>query len=348
MKGIGTKLWLFLFLGMFLLSWPVKAIPHESHDGEVNVYSARKERLIKPLLDRFTEKTGIKANLVTGKADMLLKRLESEGIHSPADLLITVDAGRLERAKAAGLLQPIYSPVLNKSIPENLRDPSGYWYALSIRARVIIYAKDRVSPDEVSTYEALSDPPWKGRILMRSSSNIYNQSLVASMIEALGPEKTEKWARGLVANFARPPRGGDTDQIRAVAAGEGDITIANTYYLARLIASPRPEDRKVAEKVAILWPNQQDRGVHINISGAGVTKSSKNKENAIKLLEFLVSDEAQKWYAEVNHEYPVKPGVPRSRILEAWGDFRADSINLTVLGKNNREAVKIMDRAGWR
>lgn len=318
------------------------------HAEEVNIYSARKEALIKPLLDRFTSSTGIKVNLVTGKADALLKRLEAEGMLSPADVLLTVDAGRLERAKAMGLLQPIYSSVLDANIPANLRDPAGYWYGLSVRARAIIYAKDRVSPLELSTYEDLANPKWKGRILVRSSSNIYNQSLVASMIEARGVRLTEEWARGLVANFARSPKGGDTDQLRAVAAGEGDIAICNTYYLGRLTVSKNPKDRAIAKKLAVFWPNQHDRGTHINISGAGVTKSSKNRENAIKLLEFLTSDESQRWYAEANFEYPVKPGISKSSVIEAWGEFKADDINLAVLGKNNAEAVKIMDRAGWK
>ena len=315
---------------------------------EVNIYSARKERLIKPLLDKFNAKTGIRVNLVTGKAATLLKRLESEGMLSPADLLLTVDAGSLARAQAAGVLQPIYSPVLDANIPANLRDPAGYWYGLSVRARTIIYAKDRVSPLELSTYEALANPKWKSRILIRSSNNIYNQSLVASMIKARGVRQTEEWARGLVANFARSPKGGDTDQLRAVAAGEGDIAIINTYYLGRLTASKKSKDRAIAEKIAVFWPNQHDRGVHINISGAAVTKSSRNKENAIKLLEFLTSDESQRWYAEANFEYPVKSGVSKSRVLESWGEFKTDNINLAVLGKNNAEAVKIMDRAGWK
>ncbi len=315
---------------------------------EVNIYSARKERLIKPLLDKFNAKTGIRVNLVTGKAATLLKRLESEGMLSPADLLLTVDAGSLARAQAAGVLQPIYSPVLDANIPANLRDPAGYWYGLSVRVRTIIYAKERVSPLELSTYEALVNPKWKGRILIRSSSNIYNQSLVASMIESRGVRQTEEWAHGLVANFARSPKGGDTDQLRAVAAGEGDIAISNTYYLGRLTASKRSKDRAIAEKLAVFWPNQHDRGVHINISGAAVTKSSRNKENAIKLLEFLTFDESQRWYAEANFEYPVKSGVPKSRVLESWGEFKTDNINLAVLGKNNAEAVKIMDRAGWK
>jgi iron(III) transport system substrate-binding protein len=344
-KFLVTIFMTLIFSGLTFIPNPL--IPNIMAD-EVNIYSARKERLIKPLLDKFNAKTGIRVNLVTGKAGTLLKRLESEGMLGPADLLLTVDAGSLARAQAAGVLQPIYSPVLDANIPANLRDPAGYWYGLSVRARTIIYAKDRVSPLELSTYEALANPKWKSRILIRSSNNIYNQSLVASMIEARGVRQTEEWARGLVANFARSPKGGDTDQLRAVAAGEGDIAIINTYYLGRLTASKKSKDRAIAEKIAVFWPNQHDRGVHINISGAAVTKSSRNKENAIKLLEFLTSDESQRWYAEANFEYPVKSGVSKSRVLESWGEFKTDNINLAVLGKNNAEAVKIMDRAGWK
>ncbi len=344
-KFLVTIFMTLIFSGLTFIPNPL--IPNIMAD-EVNIYSARKERLIKPLLDKFNAKTGIRVNLVTGKAGTLLKRLESEGMLGPADLLLTVDAGSLARAQAAGVLQPIYSPVLDANIPANLRDPAGYWYGLSVRARTIIYAKDRVSPLELSTYEALANPKWKSRILIRSSNNIYNQSLVASMIEARGVRQTEEWARGLVANFARSPKGGDTDQLRAVAAGEGDIAIINTYYLGRLTASKKSKDRAIAEKIAVFWPNQHDRGVHINISGAAVTKSSRNKENAIKLLEFLASDESQRWYAEANFEYPVKSGVSKSRVLESWGEFKTDNINLAVLGKNNAEAVKIMDRAGWK
>ena len=316
--------------------------------NEVNVYSARKEALIKPLLDRFTEQSGVTVNLVTGKADALLKRLQSEGVNSPADLLITTDAGRLHRAKAAGVTQPVRSEKLEESVPESFRDPEGHWFGLSLRARPIMYARGRVDPAELSTYEELADPKWTGRICIRSSSNIYNQSLVASMIAANGVEKTEDWAKGLVANFARPPRGGDRDQIKAVAAGVCDLAVANTYYLAGMLNSKDEVQRAAAEKVAVFWPNQQGRGVHVNVSGAVVTKAAKHRYHAVKLMEFLVSPEAQQWYAEANGEYPVLPGVPVSETLEAWGGFRMDSLNLSKLGELNPEAVKLMDRAGWK
>jgi len=316
--------------------------------SEVNVYSARKEALIKPLLDRFSEQTGIEVNLVTGKADALLKRLTSEGANSPADLLITTDAGRLHRAKDAGVLQPVSSNILNSAIPASYRDPEGYWHGLSVRARVIAYVKDKVNPGQLSRYEDLADSQWKGRICIRSSGNIYNQSLVASLLEANGAEATQSWANGLVENMARKPKGGDRDQVKAAAAGVCDLAVVNTYYLGAMINGDDENQREAAAKVAILWPNQEDRGTHVNVSGAGVTQSAKHREEAIRLLEFLVSEESQAWYASVNHEYPVREGVEWSDTLKQWGQFKADNLNLSRLGINNPEAVRLMDRAGWK
>lgn len=316
--------------------------------AEVNVYSARKENLIKPLLHQFSERTGIQVNLITGKADALLQRIVSEGEHSPADLLITVDAGRLYRAQQAQALQPVDSKVLNDSIPEQYRDPAGHWYALSLRTRPIMYAPDRVSPKDLSTYEALGDTTWKRRICIRSSNNIYNQSLVASLLAHHGESETLAWARGLVSNFARPPQGGDRDQVRAVAAGQCDLAVANSYYLGKMLASRDPAQRSAAQKVGIFWPNQQGRGVHVNISGAGIARHSKNRASAIRLLEFLASDEAQRWYAETNFEYPVKPGIQPSKVLERRGTFKADALSLHRLGELNASAVMIMDRAQWK
>ncbi|MEE8227780.1 MAG: extracellular solute-binding protein, partial [Kiloniellales bacterium] len=234
------------------------------------------------------------------------------------------------------------------AIPASFRESGGHWFGLTMRARVIMYHKDRVKPSELSTYEALSHPKWKGRILIRSSNNIYNQSLVASLLAANGVEATEAWARGVVANMARKPKGGDRDQIRAVGAGEGDIAIANTYYLGRLVASKRPRDRKLTAKIGVFFPNQEGRGAHVNISGAGVTRYARNKANAVRLLEFLVSPEAQKVFAEADYEYPVRSGVAQSAIVSAWGRFKADSLNVGKLSQLNGEAVRLMDRAGWR
>ena len=316
--------------------------------NEVNVYSAREEQLIKPLLDAFSKDTGIKVNLITSEDDPLLERLKREGANSPADILITADAGRLGRAVDNNLLQPIQSEKLQQAIPANLRDPENRWFGLTSRARVIFYDKNKVKASDLSTYEALADPKWKGKICIRSSGNIYNQSLLASMIETNGAEKTETWAKGLVANFARPPSGGDRDQIKAVAAGQCDIAIANTYYYAQMLLGKDAAQKEAATKVTLFWPNQNDRGTHINISGAGVTASAKNKENAQKLLEYMVLDDAQRWYSTTNGEFPVKLGIEPADTLKKWGNFKSDAINLSILGKNNAEAVKIMDKVGWK
>ncbi len=330
----------FLALAVFV-STPVSA-------DEVNVYSARKEKLIKPLLDRFTEETGIVVNLVTGKGDALLTRLQSEGKNSPADLLITTDAGRLYRAQQAGVLQPISSQTLETVVPESLREPTGLWFGLSKRARVIVYAKDRVKAEELSSYAALVDEKWKGRICIRSSSNIYNQSLVASMIVNQGLEATEAWSKGIVKNMARPPQGGDRDQIKAVAAGQCDIAVVNSYYLGAMITGKDEKQQEAAAQVGLFWPDQEGRGTHVNVSGAGVIQSAPNKAAAIQLLEFLVAEESQQWYAEVNNEYPVREGVESSELLKSWGEFKGDDIDMAKLGEFNAEAVKVMDRAGWK
>ena len=324
-----------------LISFPVLS-------NEVNIYSARQEALIKPLLDKFSEQTAVKVNLVTGKGDALLTRLINEGENSPADILLTVDAGRLYRAQQANVLKPIDSSSIKELVPDNLKSSDNMWAGLSIRARVIIYSKDRVSAEDLDSYESLADEQWSGRICIRSSSNIYNQSMVAGMIAQNGLEKTEQWLQGFTANFARKPAGGDRDQIKAVAAGECDVAIANSYYLGHMLNSTDVSQRSAAEKVSLFWPNQKDRGTHINISGAGITTSSKNTLNAEKLIAFLASDESQRWYAEKNNEFPIRENVEISPILQSWGPFRADKINVTQLGEYNSEAIKAMDRAGWR
>ena len=316
--------------------------------ADINLYSSRKEALIQPLLNQFTEKTGIEVRLLTGKDDALLSRLKMEGSASPADLLITADVARLHRAKEMGLTQSVESTALNEAIPANLRDSDNHWFGMTSRARPIIYARDRVNPEQLSTYEALTDEQWKGRICIRSSSNVYNQSLIASAIAANGVEATEAWVEGLVANFARPPAGGDTDQLKAAAAGVCDIAIANTYYLARLVRSDKASDKAVADQLAVFWPNQNDRGTHFNISGAALTASSKNRDETVALLEYMVSQEAQEWYAEVNNEYPVVAGVEPSNVLKAFGTAKSDDVALSKLGELNQEALRLMDRAGWK
>ena len=299
------------------------------------------------MFKKFTEQTGIEINVVKGSADQLIQRLISEGENSPADILLTVDAGRLHRAKEAGLLQPIRSRTLYRNIPAALRDPDNQWFGLTVRARVIVYSKDRVSPSDLSTYEDLAGPQWKGRIAVRSSSNIYNQSLMASLIEANGKRKALSWAKSVRKNMARAPRGSDRDQARAVAAGIADVAIMNTYYIGKLASSKDPKDHEVVKKVAIFFPNQKGRGTHINVSGAGVTKSAKNKENAVKFIEYLSSAEAQEVFGSVNFEYPVKIENNESELLNSWGPFNFDKINLSILGKRNSEAVKLFDKAGW-
>ena len=316
--------------------------------AEVNVYSGRKEALIKPLFDRFTEETGIRVNLVTGKADALIKRLELEGERSPADLLVTVDAGRLHRAKALGLLQPVSSGELDSAVPDVYRDPQGYWYGLSIRARVIVHSRENIEPGQLSTYEALAEPVWRKQLCVRSSSNIYNQSLVASLLAHHGREATEQWIKGLVANFARDPKGGDRDQIKAVAAGQCKLALVNTYYLAGMLSSDIDTEVAAAQQVAVFWPNQAGRGAHVNVSGAGVTNSAQHKDAAVRLLEYLVSVPAQEWYGKTNHEFPVRDGVAGGEILQSWGAFKADDLNLAILGERNQDAVRAMDRAGWK
>jgi len=335
-----------------IVSVPANALSEvkmpEAKIQEVNIYSARKEALIKPLLDKFTGQTGVKVNLVTGKADALLKRLTSEGMNSPADILLTTDAGRLHRAKMAGVTQAFQSKQLESAIPSRYRDPEGQWVALSLRLRPILYMKGKVDPAELSSYEDLANPKWKGRICIRSSGNIYNQSLVASLIAANGEAATEQWAKGLVANFARAPKGGDRDQIKAAAAGQCDIAIANTYYLVGMLTSSDAAQAAAAKKMAVFWPNQKARGAHVNVSGAALTRSSKHRDNAIKLIEFLASEEAQQWYAEINGEFPARIHVPVSEVLKAWGEFRADTLNLSRLGELNTQAVMLMDRVGWK
>ncbi|MEO1519598.1 MAG: Fe(3+) ABC transporter substrate-binding protein [Cyanobacteria bacterium J06633_2] len=316
--------------------------------GEVNLYSSRHYDSDDAVYQGFTEQTGITVNLIEADADELLSRLESEGVNSPADVLMTVDAGRLWRAEEMGLFQPVDSTLLNEAISENLRHPDGLWFGLTQRARVIVYNEDTVDPAELSTYEDLADPKWEGRVCIRSSSNIYNQSLMGSMVESVGVEATETWAEGLVNNLAREPEGGDTDQIKAVAAGQCDVAVANHYYWARLAKSDDAADQQVADQVGIFFPNQGDRGTHVNISGAGVVANAPNYENAVMFLEYLATPEAQAIFAEANNEYPVVDGVQTDEVVSGLGDFKVDTINVSAYGGNNSEVLEISDRAGWK
>ncbi|HVR36563.1 MAG TPA: Fe(3+) ABC transporter substrate-binding protein [Methylomirabilota bacterium] len=315
--------------------------------SEITLYSHRHYEADDALFDAFTKRSGVRVNVVKAGADELIERLKAEGANTPADVLITADAGRLVRAEKEGLLQPVESKTLAARIPSALRDPEGHWFGFTKRARVIVYAKDRVKPSELSTYEDLADNRWRGRILVRSSANIYNQSLMASMIAEHGGQKAQEWARAVRRNMARPPQGSDRDQMRAVAAGLGDIAIANTYYLGLLVNSSEAADRAAAEKIAVFFPNQDGRGTHVNISGAGVTKASDNREAAVQFLEFLASDEAQAVFPTSTSEYPVATSVEWSDLQKQWGRFKEDSLNLSVLGELNEEAVRTFNRAGW-
>ncbi|MFZ5554466.1 MAG: Fe(3+) ABC transporter substrate-binding protein [Bacteroidota bacterium] len=320
----------------------------EGKPMEVNVYSHRHYDVDKEIFAAFEKETGIKVNVIEDDADKLMVRLENEGENSPCDIFMTADAGRLVKAKEKGLLQSVNSETLNNVIPSNLRDTDGQWYGLTVRARVIVYSKERVKPEELTTYEDLANPKWKGKLLIRSSDNVYNQSLVAALIAELGYEKTLEWAKGVVANLAREPKGGDRDQMLEIAAGTGDIAVVNTYYIGKLLNSEVADEVKAGEGIGVFFPNQNDRGTHINVSGAGIAKNSPNKENAVKLLEYLVNNESQQKFASGNHEYPVVNGVEYSDLLKSWGEFKRDSLPLSELGKHAEEALKLVGEAGWK
>lgn len=332
------------FAVMFCLLF--SALSHAAE--EVNIYTHRHYDVDQELFKQFTAKTGIEVNVVKAKADQLIARLKSEGEASPADLLFTVDVGRLHKAKSEGLLQPVSSAVLQSAIPAHLRDEQGYWFGLTKRARVLVYHKDRVSADALSTYEALADEEWKDRIVIRSSANMYNQSLMASFIAANGKPDALRWAKAVVGNMARPPKGNDRDQVKAVAAGQADVAVVNTYYIGLLLNSDNKEEVEAGKQVKVFFPNQTGRGTHINISGVGVTKSAKNVENAIALIEFMASPKSQEQFAKANYEYPVVAGIPLSELVASWGSFKEDDIPLSRIGELNTEAVILFDRARWK
>lgn len=314
---------------------------------EVNVYSSRHYDTDLELYKQFTDETGIEVNLIEGSSDELIERILNEDINSPADVVITVDAGRLWRAKEAGILQPHNSEILESTIPAELQDVDDHWVGLSQRVRAIIYNMEHVDESELAGYLELEDEKWRDRICIRSSNNIYNQSLVASLIETYGESRTEEWAISLVANFARSPQGGDTDQIRAAAAGLCDVAVANHYYLARLMQSDNEEDQEVANAVQIYFPPAEFGGTHVNISGAGIAANSPNRENAVRFIEYLATEEAQKLYAVGNNEFPITD-IELPAALESMGDFESDAVNVTSYGVNNPLAIRLMDRAGWK
>ena len=315
----------------------------------LNLYSARHYQTDEALYDNFTKATGIKINRIEAGDEQLIERLKTEGTMSPADVLLIVDAARLWNAQSLGMFQPVKSAVLEERIPAPMRDPDGNWYGFSSRARVIIYNKGAVNPADVATYESLADPKNRNRVCTRSGSHPYNLSLVAALIAHNGEAKTEEWAKGVVANMARTPRGGDTNQIKAVAAGECGVALSNTYYYVRLLRSTKPDEREWVAKTGLAWPDQASYGTHLNISGAGVMKYAPHRDNAIKFLEYLASDDAQRYFADGNNEWPAVKGAKiRNPELESLGTFKSDPLPIATLGKNTPAAQKLLDRAGWK
>lgn len=314
--------------------------------GEVNIYSSRHYDTDLALYEDFTEDTGIEVNRIEADADALIERIESEGEFSPADLLITVDAGRLWRAEQAGVLAEVSSPVLEQRLPDHLRHPDGLWFGLSTRARVIIYDKSQGRPAGLESYADLADPAYRGDICIRSSSNIYNISLLSSIVAHRGSDAAQDWAEGVVANFSRPPQGNDTAQIEAVASGECRIAVVNSYYLARF-AGGDEDAQQMFDQIGVIFPDQNGEGTHINISGAGLVKNAPNRDNAVRFLEYLTSETAQRYFADGNNEYPAVAGLEANSAVEQLGAFRPDTLNAAEIGRNQREAVQIFDRVGW-
>ncbi len=330
------------------LTLSASALAVQAQQPVLNLYSSRHYSTDEALYANFEKATGIKINRIEGVEDPLIERMKSEGDKSPADVLITVDMGRLLKAQEAGLFQPIKSALLDEKIPRELRSADGTWYGFSVRARPIYYAKGRIDPKQIADYEDLANPKFKGKVCTRSGSHPYMISMLSSIIAANGAAKAEEWARGVVANMARKPNGGDTDQIKGVASGECEIAVGNTYYFVRLLKSDKPDEKAVAEKVGVVFPNQGNRGAHINISGAGVAKYAPHKQAAIKFLEYLASPEAQSYLANGNNEYPVVGKATGNPQLISLGEFKRDSLSMDMVGKNYAAAAQIFDRVGWK
>ena len=322
----------------------------EKKSNEVNLYSQRHYSVDELQYENFTKLTGIKVNVIKANADELIERLKNEGDKSPADLFITVDAGKLQRAADLNLLQKVSNSTINTNVSKDLIDINGYWTPITYRARILVYSNDRVNISDLSTYEDLANEKWRGRILVRSSSNAYNQALMSSIVANLGSEVASDWSEGVVKNFARDPKGSDRDQVKAIAAGQGDIAIVNSYYIGLLLSSQKEEELNAGRSVSVFFPNQGDneRGSHINVSGIGLAKYSPNKENAIKLMEYLTSEEAQNTYVNNSYEYAANPNVKPSKIVQDWGTFKTDKLDLNMLGKFREEAIRIFDKTGWK
>lgn len=327
-----------------LLAFALTSVAMPALAQEVNVYSHRQPELIQPLVDAFTAETGIKVNVAFVDKGMA-ERLTAEGNRSPADLVLTVDIARLKQVVDAGVTQPVESDVLNANIPANLRDTGNQWFGLTTRARIVYASKDRVQPGEVTTYEDLANEKWKGRICIRSGLNDYNVALVAAMIAHHGEDYTKTWLEGVKANLARKPEGGDRDQVKAIAAGQCDIGVGNTYYIGEMLADP--EQKPAADMVNVVFPVFEGDGAHVNISGVAMTKAAPNREDALKFMEWLSSDEAQRIYAETNNEFPVKPGVAKSALVASWGDFTPDSKGLTEIADLRPDAVKLIEEVNF-
>ena len=317
---------------------------------EINLYSQRHYKVDEKQYETFEKETGIKVNVVKANADELIERLKNEGKNSPADLFITVDAGKLQKAKDLDLLQKISSPIINQNVDIDLKDVNGYWIPITYRARIIVYSKERVNVGELSTYANLTDKKWENKVLVRSSSNAYNQALLSSIVANRGEEAATNWASELVKNFARDPKGNDRDQVKAITAGQGDLAIVNSYYIGLLLSSENDEEIKAGNSVGVFFPNQgeEESGSHINVSGIGLAKNAPNKENAIKLMEFLTSESAQKTYTNTSYEYPANPNVEPNEIVKKWGSFKKDILDLNQLGVFRNKAIEIFDKSGWK
>ena len=336
---------LFPLFALFIL-----ACSNSNSEQIVNMYSQRHYDVDQVQYDNFEKKTGIKVNVIKANADELIQRMKNEGENSPADLFITVDVGKLWQASDMNLLQKYNDESLTDGITESLTDPNGFWVPVTYRSRILVYSNERVQESDLSTYEDLANEKWKGRLLVRSSSNSYNQALLSSLVANLGEEATQNWTEAVVSNFARDPKGNDRDQVKAIAAGQGDVAIVNSYYIGLLLSSENEEEVNAGKSISVFFPNQGDgqRGSHINVSGVALAKNAPNKSNALKLIEYLTSDEAQEIYVNNTYEYSVKPNIEPNDIVKEWGTFKKDPLDLNMLGSKRNDAIRIFDAGGWK
>ena len=340
------KNYIYLVIAVILAS----CMPNTNKSKEINIYSQRHYDSDKMQYKKFEEKTGIKVNVTKAGADELIQRMKNEGDNSQADLFITVDVGKLWQASDMGLFQKFDDQTVFDNIDPQFLDKNGYWVPVTYRSRVVVYSNERVNKEDLTTYEDLANEKWRGRLLVRSSSNAYNQALMSSLVANLGPDAVTSWSEAVVKNFARDPKGSDRDQVKAIAAGQGDIAIVNSYYIGLLLSSEKEEEINAGNAVSVFFPNQgeDDRGAHINVSGIALTKNAKNKENAIELIKYLTSIEGQETYVNNSYEYSVNPNVKPDEIVQAWGEFKKDSVDLNMLGIMRDEAIRIFDKTGWK